>query len=109
MEETKKTLDPKINAFCKKCRLGLFSTPADLVQHTSKPKEFTGNHQKSSPLICTSIFTYQKPWMNIKENTNTGCISCPKCNTTLGAYAWSGTQCSCGSWVCPAFQIHKKK
>jgi hypothetical protein len=38
-----------------------------------------------------------------------GKITCPRCNYKLGSYNWAGTQCSCGTWVAPAFMIHKSR
>lgn len=32
-----------------------------------------------------------------------------KCRARIGSFNWSGSQCSCGSWVSPAIQITKSK
>lgn len=36
-----------------------------------------------------------------------GKLVCPnaRCAARLGSFNWSGTQCSCGSWVVPAVQV----
>ncbi len=36
-----------------------------------------------------------------------GKLCCPnaRCQTRLGGFNWSGSQCSCGSWVVPAVQV----
>lgn len=36
-----------------------------------------------------------------------GKLCCPnaRCRTRLGGFNWSGSQCSCGSWVVPAVQV----
>ena len=38
-----------------------------------------------------------------------GIITCPtpNCGQKLGSFSHFGSQCSCGKWVCPAYQIHK--
>ncbi|MCL7027438.1 hypothetical protein MKW94_010328 [Papaver nudicaule] len=34
-------------------------------------------------------------------------LLCLGCNARLGSFNWAGMQCSCGTWVNPAFQLHK--
>lgn len=40
-----------------------------------------------------------------------GKLCCPnaRCRTRLGGFNWSGSQCSCGSWVVPAVQVVASK
>lgn len=40
-----------------------------------------------------------------------GKLICPnaKCGARLGNFNWSGSQCSCGSWVVPAIQVVARK
>lgn len=40
-----------------------------------------------------------------------GKLTCPnaKCGGRLGNFNWSGSQCSCGSWVVPAVQVVASK
>lgn len=40
-----------------------------------------------------------------------GKLTCPnaKCGGRLGSFNWSGSQCSCGSWVVPAIQVVASK
>ena len=40
-----------------------------------------------------------------------GKLICPnaKCGGRLGNFNWSGSQCSCGSWVVPAIQVVASK
>lgn len=38
-----------------------------------------------------------------------GKLNCPKCSFKLGSYSWYGMPCSCGTWVCPSFSIHKSR
>ena len=44
-------------------------------------------------------------WMSELE----GKIHCPKCKTRLGSFSWSGSQCSCGSWITPSISFPKSK
>jgi dual specificity phosphatase 12 len=50
-------------------------------------------------------------WMgdDIKNGYPEGKFHCPTCNAKVGNWIWSGTQCSCGTWVVPAIQIPKGK
>jgi dual specificity phosphatase 12 len=36
-------------------------------------------------------------------------LQCVKCEARLGNFNWAGMQCSCGTWVNPAFQLHKSR
>jgi dual specificity phosphatase 12 len=36
-------------------------------------------------------------------------LQCVKCEARLGNFNWAGMQCSCGTWVNPAFQLHKSQ
>ncbi|MCL7046330.1 hypothetical protein MKW94_012386 [Papaver nudicaule] len=36
-------------------------------------------------------------------------LLCVGCNARLGSFNWAGMQCSCGTWVNPAFQLHKNR
>ncbi|KAG5175166.1 hypothetical protein JKP88DRAFT_229260 [Tribonema minus] len=40
-----------------------------------------------------------------------GKICCPgkHCSARVGTYKWTGSQCSCGTWITPAIQIPKSK
>ena len=42
-------------------------------------------------------------------SSSEGKLTCPKCNAKLGLFRWHGNQCSCGTWVAPAIQIHLSK
>lgn len=72
---------------------------------------------------CTHLFVCELPWMDpivrgVMEGvvciqkvviSNQLQIPCPKCEAKLGTFSWHGMQCSCGSWVTPAFALHKCK
>lgn len=40
-----------------------------------------------------------------------GRLTCPNatCAQNIGKFAWQGMQCSCGSWVVPAFGLAKAR
>ncbi|ORZ15769.1 protein-tyrosine phosphatase-like protein [Absidia repens] len=60
---------------------------------------------------CSSHFIEPMEWMGRLQDSGEiqGRIDCPKCYSKLGAYNWSGEQCSCGRWITPAFMLHRKQ
>ncbi|KAI1295080.1 dual specificity phosphatase 12 [Mortierella claussenii] len=102
---------------CKKCRRALVArdsviphTPGhgqnsfqyrkrDATLHISEPKSTT---------VCQSYFIEPVEWIQGLGGLD-GKIACPKCDSKLGTFNWSGEQCSCGAWVTPAFMLHKGK
>jgi len=76
--------------------------------------------RRGSAVACTSVFLQELPEhmiesvalaeVNEGEAPKTeGKLRCPKCNARVGHWNWSGLQCSCGTWVTPAFQITNSK
>ncbi|KAK7197376.1 hypothetical protein NESM_000685200 [Novymonas esmeraldas] len=69
---------------------------------------------------CTSLFLDpdQTPWVvaDVHEASVNGAavepdtLYCPnpRCRAKLGTQSWTGSQCSCGAWVTPAFRIHAR-
>lgn len=64
---------------------------------------------------CSSLFL-QEPtsWMVDKQRSfdvyeAEGKILCYKCQKRVGSFCWSGSQCSCGTWVVPSLQIPRSK
>jgi hypothetical protein len=55
---------------------------------------------------CTSVFIGEPPGWEPCEAGNEGRFSCPKCESKVGSYLWSGASCSCGEWITPSFQFH---
>ena len=59
------------------------------------------------------IFDLMKPVFvlgcAVEEGGIEGKLSCAHCDARLGYFNWSGTQCNCGSWITPAFQLHKSR
>nr|KJB46203.1 hypothetical protein B456_007G352400 [Gossypium raimondii] len=72
-------------------------------------KRRSGNpFNKSSQTECSSVFVEPLRWMTaVEEGAIEGKLSCAHCDARLGYFNWSGIQCSCGSWITPAFQLHK--
>lgn len=54
---------------------------------------------------CTSVFLLHPPDWTSCGGSNEGRIICPKCESKIGTYVWSGASCSCGQWVTPSFQF----
>lgn len=95
---------------CRKCRVTLFGQ-ADLEDPPHQPSQHSFSYRKvhhggtTGSSSCQSFFLQDTlDWME-----NEGKFSCPSCDTKLGSTTWSGTQCSCGTWVVPAIQIPKSK
>ncbi|KAF1796716.1 dual specificity phosphatase [Mucor lusitanicus] len=58
---------------------------------------------------CSSYFIEPMQWQEGLIDELQGRIDCPKCQCKLGAYNWSGDQCSCGRWITPTFMLHRNK
>ncbi|KAG0364875.1 protein-tyrosine phosphatase-like protein [Gamsiella multidivaricata] len=112
---------------CKKCRRALAArdnvishTPGqgqnafeyrkrDATLHLSQAiQSDISTIQPQSSIICQSHFIEPVEWIQGLHGLN-GKIACPKCDSKLGTFNWSGEQCSCGTWVTPAFMLHKGK
>lgn len=109
--------DKKRTAYrCKKCRR-VIALQANVVSHAPGEGETCFDWQKRrshSPFNrfdeseCSSIFVEPLRWMTaVEEGALEGKLSCAHCEARLGYFNWSGIQCSCGSWITPAFQIQK--
>lgn len=60
---------------------------------------------------CSSYFLSETlPWMD-DAFLEEGKIHCPnaKCQSRLGSFQWSGSQCSCGTWVTPSIKLTKSR
>ncbi|KAG5510625.1 hypothetical protein JKF63_06923 [Porcisia hertigi] len=120
---------------CRRCRVRLFDA-AEVLPHDppqgggvggSKktfrfrrgcPSQRDGAPGDASP--CTSLFLDpdQTPWVaeGIREANSSGAVVepdtvyCrnPRCRAKLGTQSWTGSQCSCGAWITPAFRIHAR-
>ena len=112
---TTSTTTSKIVLFtCRRCRFRLF-TMDDLESHQIGKHNFDGVKSSSSTQSrskCHSVFVKEPPkWMDSETTSSASAhrINCPKCNAKVGNASWIGTQCSCGTWVTPAFQFSKAK
>lgn len=103
---------------CKKCRrvVALKDHVVDHVPGEGETcfnwhKRRSGNpFNKSDEDECSSIFVEPLCWMTtVVEGGLEGKLLCAHCEARLGYFNWSGIQCSCGSWITPAFQLHKSK
>lgn len=103
-------LDPTRKRYsCRKCRLMLFGEsdlqdpPHVAATHKFSPRKHDGLSSLERP--CQSYFLHSaKRWMGDLSEVG-GKLSCPRCDSKLGNWSWSGAQCSCGTWVVPAIQI----
>ncbi|CAH9080858.1 unnamed protein product [Cuscuta epithymum] len=104
---------------CKKCRrvVALQNNVVDHVPGEGESAFMWYNRRKSGfPFDkedeheCSSLFIEPLQWMTkVGEGALEGKLSCVHCEARLGYFNWSGIQCSCGSWVTPAFQLHKSR
>lgn len=60
---------------------------------------------------CAAYFLVEaEKWMD-DVSAMQGKLHCPnsRCNARLGSFAWSGSQCSCGTWVTPSIKVIKSR
>ncbi|XP_020213162.1 dual specificity protein phosphatase 12 [Cajanus cajan] len=118
-EETTKTVNNRSPTYrCKKCRR-LVALQEHVIDHVPGEgetafewhKRRSGNpFNKSNESECSSIFIEPLKWMKaVEEGALEGKLSCAHCDARLGYFTWAGIQCSCGSWITPAFQLHKSR
>ncbi|KAJ9185003.1 hypothetical protein P3X46_004683 [Hevea brasiliensis] len=103
---------------CKKCRR-VVALQENVVDHIPGEgetsfawnKRRSGNpFNKSDEPECSSLFVEPLRWMSaVEEGALEGKLLCAHCEARLGYFNWSGIQCSCGSWITPAFQLHKSR
>ncbi|KAI7998383.1 Dual specificity protein phosphatase 12 [Camellia lanceoleosa] len=103
---------------CKKCRR-VVALQENIVDHVPGEGETSfGWHKrkggnpfnKCDEIECSSIFVEPLRWMTtVEEGALEGKLLCVHCEARLGYFNWSGIQCSCGSWITPAFQLHKSR
>lgn len=102
---------------CKKCRR-LVAVQDNVVDHIPGQgetsfewrKRKSSNYNNFEDSECSSIFVEPLKWMTaVEEGGIEGKLSCAHCEARLGNFNWSGIQCSCGSWITPAFQLHRSR
>lgn len=81
----------------------------DIEKHYPTQKDADRRGGKILP--CSSVFTSCPPSFmdETKILENTVKIACIKCRGKLGLICWTGSQCSCGAWITPAFQYINSK
>lgn len=94
---------------CKQCRNTLFSTE-DIEGHQVALHQLRyARGAQTGRSRCTSHFLEQpQSWMDLTGATS-GKLYCPHCSSKIGSFDWSGSQCSCGTWVSPSIQILHSK
>ncbi|KAE9586305.1 putative phosphoric monoester hydrolase [Lupinus albus] len=94
----------------------LGADPENVVGHTPGEGETSFEYKRrsgnpfdnSNESECSSVFIEPLRWMKaVEEGALEGKLSCTQCDARLGYFNWTGIQCSCGSWITPAFQLHK--
>mmetsp|Transcript_47476 Transcript_47476/g.122911 ORF Transcript_47476/g.122911 Transcript_47476/m.122911 type:complete len:282 (-) Transcript_47476:146-991(-) len=100
---------------CKMCRKWLFLS-RNIITHEQKKgfsREKKTQYKKRSKdgtvtdnVSCTSTFVEPLRWMNGTVAME-GRLECPneKCKSKLGNFSWVGSNCSCGAFITPSFQI----
>ena len=121
--DTKHIPDPtQVRYACKICRSVLFGIedledpPHTASQHNFQKKGYNNRLGTSS---CQAHFISQPLPCMVEQNDcsmndiNSGCMEgklhCYKCHTKVGHYSWTGSQCSCGTWVTPAIMVPMSK
>ncbi|GAQ83072.1 Dual specificity phosphatase [Klebsormidium nitens] len=110
--------DKKVVCYrCRKCRRAVAGVE-NVLPHDKGGGQSAFDWKKRSKSLdsgaiddeCSSYFVEPMQWMNsVHEGELEGKILCSKCQSRLGSFNWSGTQCSCGAWITPAFQLNKSK
>eukprot|EP00117_Sycon_ciliatum_P018724 scpid45071/ scgid4556/ Dual specificity protein phosphatase 12; Glucokinase-associated dual specificity phosphatase len=108
---------------CRKCRSLLFSSE-HVVTHPvgdspllydgssrvdgKDPKEVAAAQAEACKL---TLHTMPLDWMEktLEAGEQEGKLSCPKCNSRLGTYKWSGARCGCRFWVVPFFSFPRRR
>ncbi|CAD5122482.1 DgyrCDS10905 [Dimorphilus gyrociliatus] len=81
--------------YCGKCRKPLFYDNSIILHDDDKTTE----------TCYSSLFIEPVKWMEENIQTLEGKVYCPKCKAKIGRFNWSGSKCTCGSWVTPSFHI----
>ncbi|XP_068664438.1 probable inactive dual specificity protein phosphatase-like At4g18593 [Aristolochia californica] len=101
---------------CKRCRR-IVAAQENVVPHKQGEGEKCFKWKKRDDQLevdkkpeCSSIFVEPLKWMEAaQEGTLEEKLQCMGCKARLGSFNWAGMQCSCGTWVNPAFQLHKSR
>ncbi|XP_058100767.1 probable inactive dual specificity protein phosphatase-like At4g18593 isoform X2 [Magnolia sinica] len=107
---------PQIVYRCKRCRR-IVAAQENMVPHKQGEGERCFKWKKRGNSLetdrkpeCSSIFVEPLKWMEaVQEGSVEEKLQCLGCKARLGSFNWAGMQCSCGTWVNPAFQLHKSR
>uniref|UniRef100_A0A7C8ZQS7 Protein-tyrosine-phosphatase n=1 Tax=Opuntia streptacantha TaxID=393608 RepID=A0A7C8ZQS7_OPUST len=105
---------PQLIYRCKKCRR-IVAAQEHVVSHVQGKGEASFRWRKRSTgadsvTECAAIFVEPLKWMQTVQEGYVGQkLYCMGCKARIGAFNWSGMQCSCGAWVNPAFQLLKSR
>jgi len=120
-------LEEKVQIYCcQRCRCALFTESQLTSQHKKGQHKFSFRKDRgksgessavsalrsSSSSECSSLFLSEPNlWMTqlAMSLSVVGKLNCPKCGHRVGSFSWSGSQCSCGTWIVPAIQIPVSK
>ena len=116
-KRTPRHIDHNATTFaCRMCRTVLLDAnhlAEDHIQNQHSFKKGPHLHTTTGGSRCQSLFCDESvlEWLAPRgaEYDAEGRLSCTKCSFKVGHYNWSGAQCSCGTWVVPAIQIHLGK
>lgn len=108
---------PQVIYRCKRCRR-IVASEENIVPHERGKGEQCFKWNKKSvdscknqePPECSSIFVEPMKWMlTVQEGFVGEKLQCMGCKARLGSFNWAGMQCNCGTWINPAFLLHKNK
>ncbi|KAI5590995.1 hypothetical protein BDE02_04G049000 [Populus trichocarpa] len=108
---------PPVIYRCKRCRR-IVASEENIVPHERGKGEQCFKWNKKSvdscenqePPECSSIFVEPMKWMlTVQEGFVGEKLQCMGCKARLGSFNWAGMQCNCGTWINPAFLLHKNK
>mmetsp|Transcript_8227 Transcript_8227/g.12103 ORF Transcript_8227/g.12103 Transcript_8227/m.12103 type:complete len:191 (+) Transcript_8227:808-1380(+) len=95
---------------CKRCRTVLFEEkdlqdPPHVIGCHGFKRVNPGKGGQKGSNSCENVFLAgELDWMG-DMSAFEGKLNCFKCKTKVGHWNWSGSQCSCGTWVTPAIQF----
>lgn len=93
---------------CQQCRVPLFTSRSIIPHQAEQVRKFANKRRDVGHDECTSFFIEKPPWLDA-TGRRSDCIKCPKCGYKIGHFNWIGSQCSCGEWVKPSFQIPRSR
>ncbi|KAJ4827920.1 hypothetical protein Tsubulata_032077 [Turnera subulata] len=67
-----------------------------------KPEAAANNVEVESVPRSRVIYRLEEGYVGDK-------LWCIGCKARLGSFNWAGMQCNCGTWVNPAFKLHKNR